>query len=220
MQFEKMYDSWSYGRINAKEASELLGMSTRNFRRWCRSYEAEGADGLADKRIEKASNRAAPVDEVTQMLNLFETKYNDFNIKHFHEYLLSKHNFSRSYNWTRKQLQKNGLVAQKKKRGPYRKQRDRKPMVGMMIHQDGSSHEWVEDCFWDLIVTLDDATGEIYSAFFVQEEGTMSTFRGLKEVILKKGLFCSMYTDRGSHYWTTPEVGGKVDKECPLRNSV
>lgn len=213
MQFEKMYDSWNHGRITAEEAAELLGMSSRNFRRWCRSYEAEGAQGLADKRLERPSNRAAPVDEVTQMLTLFETRYNDFNIRHFHEYLLTKHNFTRSYNWVRNQLHHAGIVAKKKKRGPYKKQRERKPLPGMMLHQDGSSHEWVEDCFWDLIITLDDATTEIYSGFFVEEEGTMSSFRAIKEVILKKGLFCSLYTDRGSHYWHTPEVGGKVNKE-------
>jgi len=213
MQFEKMYDNWACGRLNAEEAAELLGMSSRNFRRWCRAYEAEGAEGLADKRLEAPSNRAAPVDEVTQMLSLFETTYSGFNIKHFHEYLLMQHNFSRSYNWTRNQLHNAGVVVKKKKRGPYKKRRERKPMPGMMLHQDGSSHEWITGCFWDLIITLDDANSEIYSGFFVEEEGTISTFRGLKEVILKKGLFCSLYTDRGSHYWHTPEVGGKVNKE-------
>lgn len=213
MQFEKMYDNWSYGRIRAEEAAELLGMSTRNFRRWCRIYEAEGAEGLADKRLEKPSNRAAPVDEVTQMLSLFETTYSEFNIRHFHEYLLTKHNISRSYNWTRNQIYKSGLAIMKKKRGPYKKRRPRKPMAGMMLHQDGSSHEWIDDHFWDLIITLDDATSEIYSGFFVEEEGTMSSFRAIKEVILQKGLFCSLYTDRGSHYWHTPEVGGKVNKD-------
>lgn len=212
MQFEKLYDQWRCRRINEEEAAELLGISSRSFRRWSRKYEAEGADGLADKRLEALSNRAASLDEVTEMLSLFETKYSDFNIRHFHDYLLSRHNFSRSYTWTKTHLQQAGLVAVKKKRGPYRKKRPRKPMVGMMLHQDGSSHEWVEDQFWDLIVTMDDATGEIYSAFFVQEEGTWSTFIALKEVILKKGLFCSLYTDRGSHYWHTSEVGGKVNK--------
>jgi len=81
-----------------------------------------------------------------------------------------------------------------------------------MLHQDGSNHEWVPGKKWDLIVTMDDATSEHYSMFFVLEEGTASSFQGVKEVILKHGLFCSLYTDRGSHYWYTPEVGGKVSK--------
>ena len=82
----------------------------------------------------------------------------------------------------------------------------------MMLHQDGSTHEWVPGCQWDLIVTLDDATTELYSAFFVEEEGTSSSFRGLQEAIGTKGLFSSLYVDRGSHYWYTEEAGGTVDK--------
>jgi hypothetical protein len=85
----------------------------------------------------------------------------------------------------------------------------------MMLHQDGSTHAWVPGCQWDLIVTLDDATSEIYSAFFVEEEGTQSSFRGLCEVIETQGLFSSLYTDRGSHYWHTDEAGGRVDKSRP-----
>ena len=87
----------------------------------------------------------------------------------------------------------------------------------MMLHQDGSSHEWVAGQWWDLIVTMDDATSEVYSGFFVAEEGTMSTFRGLGEVIAENGLFCSLYADRASHYWHTPEAGGGVDKDNPTQ---
>jgi hypothetical protein len=99
-----------------------------------------------------------------------------------------------------------------KKRGAHRKKRPRRPMAGMMLHQDGSRHEWIESSQWDLIITFDDATSEIYSAFFVEEEGTFSSFRGVKEVIESRGLFCSLYTDRGSHYWHTPNAGGEVNK--------
>lgn len=90
-------------------------------------------------------------------------------------------------------------------------------MVGMMLHQDGSRHEWVPGQAWDLIVTMDDADSTIYAAFFVAEEGTMSSFEGLRQVIERHGLFGSLYTDRGSHYWITAEAGGKVDKEHPTQ---
>ena len=84
----------------------------------------------------------------------------------------------------------------------------------MMLHQDGSRHEWLTgQAPLDLIVTLDDATSEIYSAFLVEEEGTASTFRALKEVFTAKGLPGAIYTDRGSHYFHTPEAGGKVAKD-------
>ena len=91
------------------------------------------------------------------------------------------------------------------------------PLPGMMRHQDGSTHEWVPGCQWDLIVTMEDATSELYSAFFVDEEGTMSSFRGLRDVMEAKGLFSSLYTDRGSHYWYTKETGGKVDSTRPTQ---
>ena len=87
----------------------------------------------------------------------------------------------------------------------------------MMVHQDGSRHEWVPGCWWDLIVTMDDATSETYSAFFVDEEGTMSSFRALSEVIGEHGRFCSLYADRASHYWHTPDAGGTVDKDNPTQ---
>jgi hypothetical protein len=69
----------------------------------------------------------------------------------------------------------------------------------MMLHQDGSTHQWREGIYWNLIVTMDDADSELYSAFFVEEEGTWSSMRGVKEVIDQHGLFYSLYTDRGSH---------------------
>lgn len=104
------------------------------------------------------------------------------------------------------------MVECAKKRGTHRKKRKRAPLVGMMIHQNGSTHEWVLEQKWDLIVTMDDATSEHYLIFFVEEEGTMSSFQGVQEAIEKRGLFASFYSDRGSHYWHIPEAGGKVDK--------
>ena len=103
------------------------------------------------------------------------------------------------------------------RRGAHRRKRPRRALPGMMLHQDGSSHEWVPGRWWDLIVTMDDATSDIYSAFFVAEEGTMSSFQGVSEAIRAKGLFCSLYADRASHYWNTPEAGGKVDKDTPTQ---
>lgn len=87
----------------------------------------------------------------------------------------------------------------------------------MMLHQDGSHHEWISGQIWDLIVTMDDATGEHYHMQFVEEEGTRSSFQGVEAVIRQHGIFSAIYTDRGSHYWFTPEVGGKVDRERPTQ---
>ncbi len=111
-----------------------------------------------------------------------------------------------------KPLQGAGLVARGRKRGVHRKRRPRRPLPGMLLHIDGSRHQWLQDERWyDLIVILDDATSEIYYAQLVEEESTVTVMAGLKEVIEGKGVFCALYSDRGSHFWLTPKVGGKVD---------
>lgn len=217
MRFEGIYNKWNKGCLSVEEAAEILGISDRSFRRWRNRFEEEGEEGLADRRIGKASEKAAPVDEVSLMLEVFDTHYADFTVKHFHEKWREEHSGNRSYTWTKNQLQKHGKVKKAKKKGAHRRKRPRKPMIGMMLLQDGSEHEWVSGELWDLIVTMDDATSEIYSAFFVEEEGTMSSFRGIREVIEAKGLFGSLYVDRASHYFYTPEVGGKVDKSRPTQ---
>lgn len=213
MRFEELYGQWSKKSLTQSEAARLLGMSERTFRRYCRDYEGQGAEGLYDRRLEKTAANAAPVDEVLDVLSLFETHYNNFTIAHFYDVYRDNHQGGRSYNWVRHQLQSAGLVKKAKKRGAHRRKRERSARKGMLLHQDGSTHEWVPNQYWDLIVTMDDASSEVYSGFFVDEEGTHSSFLGVKEVIEQQGLFCSLYTDRGSHYWHTDEAGGKVNKQ-------
>ena len=212
MRFEELYERRQQRILTMAEAGEMLGVTERTFRRWSGRYDAEGADGLQDRRIGRASARAVPVDAALRMLTLYETRYTGWTVKHFHERWQTEHGGTRSYSWTKKTLQAAGQVVRAPRRGAHRKKRPRKPLPGMMLHQDGSTHEWIPGCQWDLIVTLDDATSTIYSAFFVEEEGTRSSLRGLQEVIETQGLFSSLYTDRGSHYWHTDEAGGKVDK--------
>ena len=224
MKFEEVYGRTHRGGLSQAEAAEVLGVSERTFRRWRDRYEAEGADGLYDRRLGRLSARRAPVDEVARVLELFDTRYWDFTANtstrsssHFHEKLVADHGFKRSYNWLRLSLQAHGRRRAAPRRGAHRRKRPRRALPGMMLHQDGSSHEWVPGRWWDLIVTMDDATSDIYSAFFVAEEGTMSSFQGVSEAIRAKGLFCSLYADRASHYWNTPEAGGKVDKDTPTQ---
>ena len=212
MRFEELYARRQRRELTMAEAAEMLGVTERTFRRWSTRYEAEGIEGLEDRRLGRASARAVPVDEALQMVTLYETCYTGWTVKHFHERWQAEHGGQRSYTWTKNRLQTAGHVVRAPRRGAHRKKRPRKPLPGMMLHQDGSTHEWVPGCQWDLIVTLDDATSEMYSAFFVEEEGTQSSFRGLREVIEAQGLFSSLYTDRGSHYWYTEDAGGKVDK--------
>jgi len=163
------------------------------------------------------SSRRAPVDEVLGLQRLYNSDFSGWNVKHFHTWYGRDHAGTRSYSWVKNVLQEAKLVVRSKARGKHRMKRERKPLPGMMVHQDASTHEWVPEQIWDLVVTLDDATSEHTSMFFCTEEGTDSSFHGIGQTIARKGLFCSLYTDRGSHYFHTPEAGGKVDKSNPTQ---
>jgi transposase len=211
MRFEEAYGGWQKKRLSQDEAAEILGVCSRTFRRYIVGYKENGQEGLNDKRLSQASHRRAPVDEVMALGERYRSRYRGWNVKHFYSWY-SREGGKRSYTWVKNTLQRQGLVLKTSKKGSHRQRRDRSPLPGMMLHQDGSDHEWVFGKKWDLIVTMDDATNENYSMFFVYEEGTASSFQGVQDVILKHGLFSSIYTDRGSHYWFTPEEGGKVSK--------
>lgn len=200
-------------RLSGLDAGELLGMSERTFRRYRRRYEVEGLEGLFDRRLGAKSARAVPADQIEWLIEQYRTRYLGWNVKHFHEHLVKHHSFNWGYTWTKTQLQRSGLVIKVCGRGKHRRRRPRRPCIGMMLHQDGSTHEWLEgQPMIDLIVTMDDATSQVYSAFLVDEEGTASSFQGFLDVFERHGLPCSIYTDRGSHYFHTPKAGEKVDK--------
>jgi hypothetical protein len=217
--FEDALERHRLGRLSADEAGEALGMSGRQFRRLRVRYEAEGAEGLRDHRLGRVSGRRAPEAELDRMHRLYREEYADFTAKHFHEELRRRHNYTLGYTVTRLSLQAAGLVAKAKSRGAHRRKRVRRPLPGMLLFQDGSTHRWIAALGHDidLIVTLDDATSHIVSALFVAQEGTMSSFLGLAETIATHGLFGAFYTDRGSHYFLTPKLGGKVDKTRPTQ---
>jgi len=212
MRFEEAYGGWEAGRLTQVEAASLLGVCERTFRRYLSRYEEGGLEGLIDRRLEQVSHRKAPVDEVMALTASYRSRHLGWSAKHFYAWY-RKDGGTRSYTWVKSRLQEEALVPKAKARGVHRKRRERSPWPGLMIHQDGSRHEWIAGQHWDLIVTMDDATNEHYSMFFVEEEGTMSSLRGVREVIESRGLFSSFYSDRGSHYWHTPEAGGKVDKQ-------
>ena len=205
---------WERGELSMMEAGELLGMSERQFRRYRERYEEAGEEGLRDRRLGKRSARRVPEQELQRMLELYRAFYGGWNVKHFHEHLRERHNFAWGYSWTKAQLHAAGLVERARRRGAHRRKRPRKPYEGMMLHQDGSRFGWLAgQPQLDLIVTMDDATSTIYSAFLVEEEGTASSFRALLETFTAFGLPSSLYTDRGSHYFYTPKAGEAVDKQ-------
>ena len=212
MRFEDVLGRSERSELSRAEAGELLGVSERTFRRWRDRHREHGMAGLSDGRL-RLSARRAPVAEVERMLGLYRGLYRGFTAKHFHEQLARRHNYVLGYTVTKLHLQRSGLVVRAPKRSAHRKKRPRRPMVGMLLHQDASTHAWLPGgARRDLVVTLDDATSAILSAFLVDEEGTASSLQGLREVAARHGLFCALYTDRGSHYFTTPEAGGRVSR--------
>jgi transposase len=218
IKFRDILGRYEANEFNQMGAADLLGVSERTFRRWCQRCEQDGQTGLLDRRLGKTSGRRVPTDRADEVEALYRIRYSDFTARHVHAHLVRDHQFTWGYTWTKSFLQSKGLWAYARRRGAHGRKRPRRPLPGMMRHQDGSRHEWLagHDAM-DLIVTMDDATPEIYSAFLTSEEDTASTFRGLSEVFAARRLPLSLYTDRGSHYFVTPEADGPVDRKRPTQ---
>ena len=199
------------GKLKWLEAAEIIGVTDRTMRRWRKQYEEHGYSRLWDHRKRSPSPKRVPVADLKKVLRLYREEYFDFNVQHFHEKLRQEHGLEYSYTWVKTALQEAGLVERRKKRGSHRKRRPRRPLPGMMLHIDGSKHRWFKDGrYYELIV--DDATSEIYYAQLVEAESTRSVMTALWEVIETKGVFCSVYSDRASHFFV-PFRGqrGRVD---------
>ena len=205
-------------KITWTQAGEIIGLCERQMRRWKERYEEFGYDGLFDRRTGKPSPKRVPLATVEEILRLYQEQYSDFNVQHFHEKLREKHQIRLSYTWVRRALQMAGLVKKSRKRGIHRRRRERRPLPGMLLHLDGSSHAWFQDDRrYDLLVLLDDATSEIYYAQLVEEESTATVMRALREVIEQKGAFCALYSDRATHFFHTPKAGQGVDRTHPTQ---
>jgi transposase len=202
-------------KITWIQAAEILGVTPRHMRRWKEKYEQFGFHALFDGRRGKTSPRRMPSAVLEEVLRLYRERYFDLNVKHFHEKLTDEHGFSVSYTWTKGVLQGAGLVRRVPRRGTHRKRRQRRPLPGMLLHIDASQHQWFMDERWhDLIVILDDATSRIYYAQLVEQESARTVLRALRQVVEGQGLFCSLYSDRASHFWLTPKAGEPVDRQA------
>jgi transposase len=200
-------------KITWWEAAEIIGVTDRTMRRWRERLEEHGFDGLADRRKGRPSPKRVPLEVCQEVLRLYQERYADFNVRHFHEKLREKHGIQLSYTWVKRALQGAGLVGRRRRRGTHRRRRVRRPLPGMLLHIDGSQHQWFQDERWyDLVVILDDATSQIYYAQLVEEESTRTVMAALREVIHTQGLFCALYSDRASHFFLTPKAGEPVDK--------
>jgi len=203
------------GQLQWWQAAEILGVSCRTMRRWKTRYQQRGYDGLLDRRRHRPSPKRMPLATVQRVLRLYQEQYQGFNVAHFCDQLREQHELSVSYQWVKTALQTAGLVTPRAKRGRHHQRRDRRPLPGMMLYVDGSTHTWIPalaSAQFDLVAVIDDADTNCYYAQLVEQESTRTVMVGLKEVIEKQGLFCSLYTDRGSHFFHTPKAGGLVDQ--------
>src|ERR1700741_598891 len=205
-------------KITWWQAAEILGFSDRHLRRIRERYQQFGYESMFDKRRGQPSPKRVPGARVEKVLALYRAKCFDLNVRHFHEKLREEHAITLSYTWVKSVLQGAGLVARQRQRGVHRKRRPRRPLPGMLLHIDGSQHQWFQDERWyDPTVILEEATSEIYYAQLTEEESTVTVMAGLKEVVESKGIFCALYSDRGSHFWLTPKAGGKIDPHRPTQ---
>lgn len=201
-------------KITWIQAADILGITPRQMRRLKKRWEAQGYDGLIDYRGGKPRRQRIPLKTIQELCRLKKEVYPDFSVQHFYEYATEKHGLQLSYNWARIVLQEAGLVEKAPARGKHRHRRERRPMTGMLLHIDGSTHEWIPGLApCDLILTLDDADGRILYGRFVPQEGTMSTLQALEHVLIRYGRFCELYHDCGSHFGRTSHAGEGPDEE-------
>lgn len=200
------------GRILWSQAAEIIGISDRSMRRWRQRYEEYGYADLFDRRSKRPSPKRVALATVEKVLKLYREHYFDFNVRHFVEKLHTEHDIALSYSWVKTALQTAGLVEKSRKRGKHHKKRARRPLPGMMLHVDGSTHAWLGGAErQDLVAVLDDANNQVYYAQLVDQESTATVMAAVKEVIQHQGLFCSLYSDRGSHFVHTPKAGEGFD---------
>ncbi len=197
------------GELKWYQAAAILKVSPRQLRRHRERWEKVGSTGLFDGRMRQPSPKKAGPEDVALVVKLYREEYFDFSVAHFHEKMRTEHGLKRGYTWTKRVLQEAGLVVRGRRRSAHRKRRPRRPMAGMMLHLDASTHAWLgpEHGQQDLLCVLDDATNEIYRLLLVPQESTLTCMRVLREVIGKQGLFSELYTDRASHFTYTPKAG-------------
>jgi transposase len=198
------------------QAADILGVTPRTIRRMRAAYQEQGVGGLLDRRRGQPSVRRVPCEMVEKVLCLYVTEYFDFNLKHGHEQLVEKHGIPYSYTWLKNLLQEAGYVKRGKGRGGHRKRRERRALLGQMLHLDGSDHEWLALVPGErqvLLLVVDDATGKNLAAWLVEAETTKTCMGIMRAVVETYGVPVQLYTDRHSVYWYTAKAGGKVDRE-------
>jgi transposase len=203
------------GQLQWWQAAEILGVSCRTMRRCKHRYQQHGYDGLFDRRRRRPSPRRVPLSTVAQVLRRYREQDPGFNVAHCGDQLRAHHALRLSDQWVKTALPTAGLVTPRAPPGRHHQRRERRPLRGMLLYVDGSTHAWIPalaPAQFDLVAVIDDADTDCYYAQLVEQESTATVMAGRREVLEEHGLFCSLDTDRGSHFFHTPKAGGAVDK--------
>jgi hypothetical protein len=142
MRFQEAREGWSEGRLTQAEVAQILGQCDRSFRRHIERYESDDLQGFLDKRLSQVSKRRAGASEVEQAVRLYKSGFAGWNVAHFHSKHKAQFVGARSYSWLKSVLQGVGVTRANPRRGKH-----------------ASTHRWVPDSVWNLVVTMDDATG-------------------------------------------------------------
>jgi len=202
------------GQLSWVQASEILAVSARHMRRLRRKVECWGMSAVMDQRGGRPRRKRIKAGTIEFLCRLKRDIYPDFSLRHFYEQGTENHGMKVSYDGLRLVLQEAGIVEKEPARGKYRRKRERRPMVGMLVHLDASSHQWIPGLpSQDLVVALDDADGRILYARFFPQEGTASTFAALESVVRNYGRFCELYTDRASHFCQNSPAGELAEEQ-------
>jgi hypothetical protein len=152
--------------------------------------------------------------EVKRILGLYRERYRGWNVRHFHQTLGREHGVTVSYTFVKEALQEAGLVARQRARGRHRRRRERRACLGEMLHIDGSKHAWlpVAGEKQTIITVVDDATSKLLYAQLWREESTQAVLSAIRQVVETYGVPASIYTDRASWAFETPEAGKGVSR--------
>src|SRR3990170_1669848 len=201
-------------KISNNQAATLLGLSTRQIIRL--KSKVRGADlrGIVHGNRGKPPKTAIGKETKETILNLYLNTYNGFNVSHFGESLKEAHGIDVSRETLRNLLLNSGLRCKAKSQPKHRSRRTRMPKSGLLIQMDSSEHQWLGgDSIW-LIATIDDATGEVPYALFVDSDSTENNMRVIKRLIEKKGIPVALYTDGASHFITQRHYSYRVNLKC------
>lgn len=189
------------GKLRWIDVAGILGLTPRQVRRLRERAEKQGIEYVVDQRGGRPRRQRIAAETVQKLCQLRQSEnYLDFSVRHFWEHAVEKHGLKLSYSHALAVLQAAKLAEKLPKRGTYRRRRERRPMRGMLLHIDASTHLWFGAQPCDLVAVLDDADGRLLYAMFVAQEGVASTLAALAHVLKHHGRFVELYHDRGTHY--------------------